>query len=439
MVLLNMNDIINDEIPTTKRGLHFAHLNVQSIRNKFDLFKIYVTKLGFDVFTFSESWLTKDMDDCMLSIPGYNLVRLDRSWSNEGEMFPKRGGGIGAYIKNNINYSLQNISQYNTNCPNVEALWLELHFENCKNIILGIIYRPPGGKVRQFCDYIVDTSNNLATFNNKEIFLLGDFNIKYGKLGDDAYKCLIEFEQFTNFSQLIKDPTRLDNTIDLIYTNSSHISQAGVLDILLSDHNLIYCTRKKIPTKFTYAKYEGRSYRNYDPIVLQNFMSTLDWTQFWEFDNPGDCWKFIINKVEYILNVMCPIKLRSNRINNNPWLSDEILECIREKNVAWKRAKKSGSPQDLETARILRNRVKTIIRRAKSDFVQDYLENDIISLKKFWEKINLLMPTNGSSNTIQLVDTTTNQPVPINDVPDFINNFFTEIGPELAKKFTRFY
>ena len=34
-----------------------AHLNLQSMNNKADLVKYYVKELGFDLFTFSESWL----------------------------------------------------------------------------------------------------------------------------------------------------------------------------------------------------------------------------------------------------------------------------------------------------------------------------------------------------------------------------------------------
>ena len=107
-------------------------------------------------------------------------------------------------------------------------------------------------------------------------------------------------------------------------------------------------------------------------------------------------------------------------INNNPWLNDEILECIHEKNRAWKRAKRSKDPDDIATAKRLRNDCKATIRRAKGNFVQDYLENDIISLKTFLEKINYLLPSFSSGNSIQLIDKGNNTPVTVEQTPNFI-------------------
>ena len=70
------------KLPTTSRGLHLSHLNLQSICNKFDMVKYHINELQFDIFTFSESWLTEQTTNDMLHIKGYNLLRNDRSWSD---------------------------------------------------------------------------------------------------------------------------------------------------------------------------------------------------------------------------------------------------------------------------------------------------------------------------------------------------------------------
>ena len=67
------------------------------------------------------------------------------------------------------------------------------------------------------------------------------------------------------------------------------------------------------------------------------------------------------------------------------------------------------------------------------NFVKDYLENDIMSLKKFWEKINYLLPSTSSGNSIQLIDKGNNTPVTVEQTPNFINEFFTNIGPNLDR------
>ena len=282
---------------------------------------------------------------------------------------------------------------------------------------------------------MANTVNNLSIQNNKELLLLGDFNIQYGKTGDPNTIKLIDFEHLTNLSQKIILPTRADNIIDLIYTNSDNITRIGVLDFALSDHSLVYCTRKKEKQHFQYTTFEGRSYRNYDCDIMIDFLNRVNWNNYWLFTNPNDCWLFLRGQIITCLDTMCPIKKRKNRVNNDPWLSDEILESMHEKNRAWKKAKKTRNPDDVLTAKRLRNRCKTIIRRAKSSFVQDYLDNNVISIKKFWEKINYLMPNTISNNSIQLIDIKSNTPVSADQTPNFINQFFTNIGPELAKDF----
>ena len=287
----------------------------------------------------------------------------------------------------------------------------------------------------RFLDCLGNTVNDLSLHQNKELLLLGDFNIQYGKTGDPDFMKLLDFEQMTNLSQIVTSPTHHNNILDLIYTNSENISISGVLDIFISDHSLIYCTKKKIKQHYEYKTFEGRSYRNYDCVSLQLFLENVDWTTCWSLTNPNDCWSFIYNKIVSCLDNTFPIKGRKKRVNNNPWLNDEILECIHEKNRAWKRAKRSKDPDDIATAKRLRNDCKATIRRAKGNFVQDYLENDIISLKKFWEKINCLLPSSSSGNSIQLIDKGNNTPVTVEQTPNFINDFFTNIGPNLAINF----
>ena len=76
-----------------------------------------------------------------------------------------------------------------------------------------------------------------------------------------------------------------------------------------------------------------------------------------------------------------------------------------------------------------------IIRRAKQDFLQDALERDGTATKCFWEKVNYLLPKNDNSSTIRLIETEQNAVIEDSDLPDYINNFFTGIGPKLASKF----
>ena len=131
-----------------------------------------------------------------------------------------------------------------------------------KPITIGVFYRPPNQA--NFMELIVK-SFSLLDLKDIEIYLLGDFNInllqngnyisnrKVMAVSQGAVHTLInkyqEFCQIFSVKQLIIYPTRVtcntSSLIDHILTNSSEkIFQSGIIDCGMSDHQLIFCTRK---------------------------------------------------------------------------------------------------------------------------------------------------------------------------------------------------
>ena len=93
------------------------HLNTQSMVSTFNEFLLTVNRYPLDIITLSETWL-KDNHLLMeyVSIPGYTTEFRNRE--------SIKGGGCGAYIKENINYKrrrdIENLF------PELEHLWLEV-------------------------------------------------------------------------------------------------------------------------------------------------------------------------------------------------------------------------------------------------------------------------------------------------------------------------
>lgn len=65
----------------------------------------------------------------------------------------------------------------------------------------------------------------------------------------------LEFYFSYSLEQIITTPTRTtDSTgtlIDHALSNSSHVSQFSVIDLGLSDHNVMYCARRKVRPKIS--------------------------------------------------------------------------------------------------------------------------------------------------------------------------------------------
>ena len=105
----------------TKHGnqnklLKIAHLNTQSLkcRHHFLEIKEMASKQDFDVLSFSETWFNSTVSNASIEIEGYRVYRLD--------CIGKTGGGVCAYIKNN----LTGISE-----SGFHQLWLQVQTENC--------------------------------------------------------------------------------------------------------------------------------------------------------------------------------------------------------------------------------------------------------------------------------------------------------------------
>ena len=419
-----MGDNEEGACPTSKRGFHISHLNLQSKNNKFDLLKIQIEQMKFHVFTFSESWLYDEIPDSMIRVNGYNLVCFDRQWKENNMPHVKKGGGVGMYINEELAYSTDLLMEFNVSSKDIECGWVKIIMKNAKDIVIGVVYRPPSGDIDKFCETLITSCDGIGVNYTKDIFLMGDFNINYLAVNDRHKKLLTHMESLTGLKQLIAQPTRMTNCIDLIFTNCNEIANSGVLHINISDHDVIFATRKKANVRRELIDFYGRSYRNYDIENFQQHLINHNWEVYWGFEDPTHCWEYITSLIEDYMDISCPIKRRRVRNSGEPWLNNEILEAIFEKDQAWKEAKVTKNTEDIREAKRLRNQVKDIIRRAKRDYIQEEIDNNELSTRKFWEKLNYVLPTNDKGNTIRLVDKESGNVVEDDNLPDYINRFF---------------
>ena len=104
------------------------------------------------------------------------MFRNDRSWSEQGTN-PKRGGGLATLISNTHNFDTTELTEYNLSNCNIEYLWVKVKPVSAKTMIIGNIYRPPGGNVEEFFNSLNSILDSLNDLNKMDLCLLGDFNI----------------------------------------------------------------------------------------------------------------------------------------------------------------------------------------------------------------------------------------------------------------------
>ena len=106
--------------------LNFANINLNCLTNEINLMQSFLTLNHIDLLGLSETWLTSEVSDSFVSIPGYHLIRSD---SPSG----RRKHGVALFIRDTIKY------EQNVNISSNVVLVQLLDF----NIYVCIVYRPP--------------------------------------------------------------------------------------------------------------------------------------------------------------------------------------------------------------------------------------------------------------------------------------------------------
>ena len=358
-------------IPLAKghKGLTVGSLNIRSLFNVMDLFRTTFQNSGFHIIGISETWLHQNINSSLISIDNYVLHRQDRNFLNNNNN-TKKGGGLCLYIDTNIKTRSLQMNNINISCADIECQWIELCYENQRNIIIGNVYRPPNGDVDNFIDHLENCISNMD-LGKKDIIICGDINIDWLEKRSNPTKKLVEFLSQVRLVNFISDPTRYsktkDSCIDHIYSNSGCILESGVLDVNISDHELVYLVRKKQKTVNVKYEFMGRSYVGYDSDAVNTLLANDTWDDFYNNTDPNRLWNIFKNKILSAIDILCPQTKFEIKKFKEPWLSNEILEFIKDKDRALKKAKRTRTEEDWKIAQSLRNRCLAMVRKTKSD------------------------------------------------------------------------
>ena len=225
--------------------LIFAHLNINSIRNKFELLSEQI-KGNVDVLMISETKIDDSFPVGQFLIEGFcTPYRLDRN---------SKGGGILLYVREDIPANLITVD-----ISPIESFYVELNLRNNKWLI-NCSYNPHKSLIGKDLDAVSKTLDLHSSTYNK-IILLGDFNTEI----DDQH-----MQSFCDNYSLKRQPTCYKNfgkptCIDLILTNMLRSFQSTcVIEIGLSDFHLMTLTvMRKIFKKIKPRIINYKSYNNF--------------------------------------------------------------------------------------------------------------------------------------------------------------------------------
>ena len=203
-----------------------------------------------------------------------------------------------------------------------------------------------------------------------------------------------EFISTFGLKQLIQQPTRITSSssslIDHVLTNAKDkISQSGIIDIGLSDHQLIYCTRKLTKTKTGLSKYINfRSMKKYTKLLFKEKLEDINFPNYENFQDANLAYSDFINKLTSVINTIAPIKKKKVKNNSQDWFDGEVAEKIAIRDKLFKKFKKSKLHVDKDLFREARNNVENIIKSKKKTYFEDKLKENIAKPKELWKTLN---------------------------------------------------
>ena len=341
--------ILNDLRVKNLHRLIFAHININSILNKFDMLAdLIVGKVG--LLLISETKIDDTFPSAQFQISGFSTpFRLDRT---------QNGGGIMLYVREDI--PAKRIHS-NIISENFECFFVEINLYKKKWLIVST-YNPCRRIISSHLDTLRKCMDHFLT-HYENFVIMGDFN---SEPTDDEMQ---EFCNLFNSKKLVKEPTCYKNPekpscIDLILTNRHKSFQnSAIVEVGLSDfHKMTVAVLK------TYFKKNNPtiiSYRDYKHFSNFDFRAELDHTLFNHhsiYVMPNDDFVAIFMD---ILERHAPIKYKYVGANEGPFMNKEIRKAIMLRSHLLNIFNKEKTVSARVAYKIQRNICTNLLRNAK--------------------------------------------------------------------------
>ena len=147
---------------------------------------------------------------------------------------------------------------------------------------------------------------------------------------------------------IVKSPTRITfsstSLIDHILASlPDRISQEGVVNVGLLDHQLTYCTRKisGVKTGVVHKKIKFRSLKDYTVDAYKNALKKINFPNYEYFEDVNRAYSDFFQKLMSVIDNIARCKTKRVNGNNQNWFDGEVLEKLKSRDKLFKAFKKT--------------------------------------------------------------------------------------------------
>ena len=417
-----------------ENSLSLLHQNIRSLPRNFTNFESYLSTLNLDfsIIGLTETWVNDNT---------YSLYDLEGYSSSFKYRTNRSGGGVSLFIKNGINFNVREdlsvVSQH------MECIFIEIEksvFKTSKDVLVGVIYRPPDNSVNVFNELFTDL---LMRIDVKKYccYFMGDYNINI--LNSDNHPPTASFIDIlfeNNLYPTITKPTRVtDKTatlIDNIYSNikPDNTKFSGILYSDLTDHFPVFYIEYENTRENKIEYIARRDFSEHNKSKFKQKLSSTNWDHVLLCTDPSDAFQEFHSKFVAMYSDCFPMQsIKVGYNTRKPWLTHGLKTSIKRKNHLYYRMKKHPSEQNRSAYKQFRTRLNYILRKSERDYYANYLNANRNNLRKTWSVLKQIVNKNSRSKTPEYFVINNKKVSDKKDIAISFNNYFTNIGPNLSK------
>ena len=429
----------------SKNLFSIFHLNIASLsKHKSDL-ETLLTMLNFkfDIITITETKLqTSTQPTFDINLLNYNLYQTPTESTS---------GGTLIYVSKILNSKIRNdIKIYKPR--ELESTFIEINNPRKKNTLIGCIYKHPCMSVDEFNENYLTPLLKKITFENKNIFLTGDYNINLlNTETDEPTSSFLNNLTSNLFIPHITLPTRITTRsktlIDNIFSNSFNSSFiSGNITTSISDHLPQFLLIPNINLKDLLPKHHNLFKRDPTNFKKEDFILDLleiDWNTTLQTNknDPDFSFNQFYEKINCIIDNHLPLKKVSKKELKQqfkPWITTGIRKSIKVRDKLFNKyinSKNHNKEQIHNEYKRYRNLIVSLTRLSQKKYYQSYFNDNYNNIRKTWDGIKSIINIS-NMKSMSLSSLNVNNKINTNpvDIANCFNDYFSNIGSKLADK-----
>ena len=204
--------------------------------------------------------------------------------------------------------------------------------------------------------------------------------------------------------------------------------QNGTFDNGLSDHQLVYTSRKHVKMPKNGCRIKCRNYKKFKEADFQREVDNTDWSEILNTRDPNKATDLFQTVFGNICNKHAPLREINFRQHAPALMSGDYLAHVDEKKFLCKQFNRNPSMHNLTLKMEAIPRTNALHLSLQQSYFQETLRNCRGNMKEMWRTIKKFWPYLNKSTTAPK----TNTKDELNDIANTFNDFFVNVGLSLA-------